>query len=231
MFYLSSVKEIFILSVNHKQIPSMQMTHKSKHSDSGFKKWIQILTRENFSGATSDHEMKFSASNKEDNNKNRNKKPRSLCPAKKPSTTDWGDQGRGYSSYRHIKTAAAKKYRNYCGIFLLPLNSIQFNNCIKLMQRDKIQCKQSPGREETADASWKCCQYTMNPQWKWWISWGSAFLEVCGWKLAYMFFNATIGSKNYYTICKIHVSDMFPMDWATNSLSPITPWATTGSEW
>ena len=105
MFYLSSVKEIFILSVNHKQIPSMQMTHKSKHSDSGFKKWIQILTRENFSGATSDHEMKFSASNKEDNNKNRNKKPRSLCPTKKPSTTDWGDQGRGYSSYRHIKTA------------------------------------------------------------------------------------------------------------------------------
>ena len=102
---LSSVKEIFILSVNHKQIPSVQMTHKSKHSDSGFKKWIQILTRENFSGATSDHEMKFSASNKEDNNKNRNKKPRSLCPAKKPSTTDWGDQGRGYSSYRHIKTA------------------------------------------------------------------------------------------------------------------------------
>ena len=49
--------------------------------------------------------MKFSVSNKEDNNKNRNKKPRSLYPTKKPSTTDWGDQGRGYSNYRHIKTA------------------------------------------------------------------------------------------------------------------------------
>ena len=98
------------------------------------------------------------------------------------------------------------------------------------MQRDKIQCKQSPGREETADASWKCCQYTMDPQWKWWISWGGAFLEVCGWKLAYMFFDATIGSKNY-TICKIHVNDIFPMDWAKNSLSHITPSATTGSEW
>ena len=123
-FYLSSVKEIFILSVNHKQIPSMQMTHKSKHSDSGFKKWIQILTRENFSGATSDHEMKFSASNEEDNNKNRNKKPRSLCPAKKPSTTDWGDQGRGYSDYRHIKKAVF-------AVFFRCLY-IQFNSIIGL---------------------------------------------------------------------------------------------------
>ena len=172
---------------------------------------MQILTGENFSGATSDHELKFSASNKEDNNKNRNKKPRSLCPAKKPSTTDWGDQGRGYS-----------KDSCNCGIFSLPLNLIQFNNWIKLMQRDKIQCKQSPGREGTADASQKWCQYAMDPQWKWSISWGSAFLAVCSWKSAYMFFDATIGSKNY-TICKIHVSDIFPMDWAKNSLSPISP--------
>ena len=50
--YSLSVKEIFMLSVNHEQIPSMQMTHKSKHNNSGFKKWMQILAGECSSGAT-----------------------------------------------------------------------------------------------------------------------------------------------------------------------------------
>ena len=35
-----------------------------------------------------------------------------------------------------------------------------------------------------------------------------AFLEVCTRNSTYMFFDATTGSKNY-TICKIHVSDIF----------------------
>ena len=45
-----------------------------------------------------------------------------------------------------------------------------------------------------------------------------------------VFFDAMIGSKNH-TICKIHVSDIFPTDWAEDSRSAITPCATTGSEW
>lgn len=51
-FYLLSVKEIFRLSVNHEQIPSIPMTHKSKHYNPGFKTWMQILAGENSSGAS-----------------------------------------------------------------------------------------------------------------------------------------------------------------------------------
>ena len=39
---------------------------------------------------------------------------------------------------------------------------------------------------------------------------GSAFLVVCS-VIQFMFFDATIGRKNY-TICKIYVSDIFLTD-------------------
>ena len=58
-FYLSSMKEIFRLSVNHEQIPSITMTHKSKHYNSRFKKWMQILAGENSSGATTDRRIEI----------------------------------------------------------------------------------------------------------------------------------------------------------------------------
>ena len=58
-FYLSSVKEIFRLSVNHEQIPSIPMTHKSKHYNSRFKKWMQILAGENSSGASTERRIEI----------------------------------------------------------------------------------------------------------------------------------------------------------------------------
>ena len=60
---------------------------------------------------------------------------------------------------------------------------------------------------------------------------GSEFLGVCSRLSAYVLqYNDTKSSKNY-TICKIHVSDIFPTDWAGNRRSAMTLWATTGSEW
>ena len=107
-----------------------------------------------------------------------------------------------------------------CGIFLC--HCIQFNS-ILFECRDKIQqlqFEQSRWREGTADALKKYRQYTMDSQRK-----RLGEVENC-WKFAveiqFMFFDV---------ICKIHVSDIFPTDWAENSRSAITPWATTGSEW
>ena len=82
------------------------------------------------------------------------------------------------------------------------------------MQRVKIpqlQCEQNPGREGTADASRKCRQYAVDSQRK------RSEEVMNSWKFAVeiqlMFFDATIGSKNY-TICKINVSvtDIFQTD-------------------
>lgn len=55
----SSVREIFTLSVNNEQIPSMQMTHKSKHNNPGVKKWIQILAGESSSGASIEYRLEI----------------------------------------------------------------------------------------------------------------------------------------------------------------------------
>ena len=72
MCYSSSVKEIFILSVNHGQFPSMPLTQKSKHNNSALIKWMQILAGKNSLEQQPNTELKFRKSNKEEND---SKKP------------------------------------------------------------------------------------------------------------------------------------------------------------
>ena len=59
MCYSSSVKEIFILSVNHRQFPSMPLTQKTKHNNFALIKWMQILAGKNSSRATTEHRIEI----------------------------------------------------------------------------------------------------------------------------------------------------------------------------
>ena len=59
MCYSSSVKEIFIPSVNHRQFPSMPLTQKTKHNNSALIKWTQILAGKNSSRATTEHRIEI----------------------------------------------------------------------------------------------------------------------------------------------------------------------------
>ena len=145
---------ILVLSVNHKQFPSMQLPQKSKHNDSAFKKWMQILAGENSSRATTERRVRI----------------------------QYFLNAEGQNTAITMRTKPMK--RNWC--------------------RKQDSQRKRPGEVEH--------------YWKF-LVW-----------IQLVFFDATIGSKNH-TICKIHVSDIFPTDWAENSRSAITPCATTGSEW
>ena len=59
VLYSSSVKEIFIPSMNHEQIPTNANDPKSKQNNSGLKKWTQILAGENSSGATTERRIEI----------------------------------------------------------------------------------------------------------------------------------------------------------------------------
>ena len=164
----------------------MQLTRKSKHNNSTFKKWTQ-----------QNAELKFSASNKEEDDSN---KPRSRENIASPSEEAVDKRHRGgYSDYRHVQTAVtAAFFRFFC---------IQFNSVWMHMDKTpQLQCEQSRWREGTADASRKCHQQDSQRQRS-----GEA-----------------LHSRKF---CKIHVSDIFPTDWAENIRSAITPWATTGSNY
>ena len=108
----------------------------------------------------------------------------------------------------------------------LPLYSIQFNSF--WMQRDKIpqlQCERSRWREGTADASRKYVENAANrirnesDQERQCIP--ESLQSKC----------SLCNDRLQELHCKIHVSGIFPTDWAENSRSAIASWAATGSEW
>ena len=133
------------------EIPSMQITHKSKHNN----KWMEILAGagENSSGATTERELKFSASNKE-SKKNRFAQRRSHQQETKKRLSD----------YRHLKTTVSAFFFFFFFCCISLFNSIVINSF--WMQRDKlipqVQCERRRWREGTADASSKYRSYAVN---------------------------------------------------------------------
>ena len=98
---------ILVLSVNHKQFPSMQLPQKSKHNDSAFKKWMQILAGENSSRATTE-------------------RPVSNKPRSRENIALFSEEAVDKRQERLQRLQTCTDSCNW-GIFSLPLYSIQFN--------------------------------------------------------------------------------------------------------
>ena len=139
MFYSSSVKETFRLSVNHDQIPSMPVTHQSKHNDSEFKKGMKILAggellcsnnrtpNWNVAWATK-KKTTCTAKKKKDKKEKKKKNPqqREHRFAQRRRSRQH-ETGKTRESLQRLETwTDSCNWRNH-GICSLPLYSIQFN--------------------------------------------------------------------------------------------------------
>ena len=157
--------------MNHDKFPSMQMNQKSKHSNSGFKKWMQILAGEELLWSKNRTPNWNSATKKKTTAGNLAAERKSLCPAKKkPSPRGRGDAIATTDMSRQLQL------RHFFAAFVL--NSISL-----WMHRDKIpqlQCQRSRWRDGIADPS--CRRFEKMPSIGFAskaTSRGSAFLEVC----------------------------------------------------
>ena len=94
------------------------------------------------------------------------------------------------------------KIKQIC-LHTFPLSVLSSWWFIQILQ---LPCKQNRSREgtPTADAWGKCRQYKWQQK-----LWGEVSLKFT---VKVIFFEATIGSKNY-TICKMHVRNIFQTDW------------------
>ena len=103
--------------MNHDKFPSMQMNQKSKHNNSGFKKWMQILAGEELFWSKNRTPNWNSATKKKTTAGNPAAERKSLCPAKKKPSP----RGRG----KAIATTNMSRQLQLRH-FSLPLYSIQF---------------------------------------------------------------------------------------------------------
>ena len=139
--------------MNHDKFPSMQMNQKSKHNNSGFKKWMQILAGEELFWSKNRTPNWNSATKKKTTAGNPAAERKSLCPAKKKPSP----RGRG-EAIATTNMSRQLQLRH----FSLPLYSIQFLcKCIGTKYRNY---NANEADEETelqtplADALRKCLQ-------------------------------------------------------------------------
>ena len=177
------MKEIFRLSVNHEQIPSIPMTHKSKHYNSGFKKWMQILAGENSSGATTDRPIEIQREQQRRRQQRKTPQQRehrfSLAQRRRSCQQETGKTRERLQRVEYVYRQLL--WRNFFAASLF--------NSIQLFLNAEGQ------NTAITDASRKCRQYAMDSQRK------RSGKVVHSWKFAVEiqleFFDATIGSKNY----------------------------------
>ena len=145
-------KRFLYYRCHHKQFPSTQLTQKSKHNNSAFKKWIKILAGENSSEAITGPRTEIPSEQQRGS-------PRRHTATCKPRSRDniaFPSEEEAIQKTTEKRLQRLEKCTDSCDcdIFSLPLYSIQFNS----FWIPQLQCERSRWREGTADASRKCRQ-------------------------------------------------------------------------
>ena len=105
--------------MNHKQFPSMQLPQKSKHNNSAFKKWMQILAGENSSRATTERRVKIQR-------EQQRRRRQQQTPQQREHRFAQRRRSRRQETEERLQRLQTCTDSCNCGIFSLPLYSIQY---------------------------------------------------------------------------------------------------------